>query len=80
MSLFAVIFAMTSVLWQHIASVAVSITAQNMAYGNVQGKVGIIAMVLGWMGFGLLLSHFVCIAVLWINIRLLGQLVDDDDT
>ena len=79
MSLFAVIFAMISVLWQHIASVAVSMTAQNMAYGNVQGKVGVVAMVLGWTGLGLFLSHFVFIAISWLSIRLLNQLVDDDE-
>src|SRR3954454_11806253 len=49
----ASIFILVSVLWQHTASVAASIIAQDLGNGSVKSGVGSTAMVLGWFAFAL---------------------------
>ncbi|POS85058.1 membrane fusion mating protein FIG1 [Erysiphe pulchra] len=50
----ACVFVLVSVLWQHTASVAASIIAQDFGNGSVRSGVGTTAMVLGWFGFTIL--------------------------
>ncbi|RKF53572.1 hypothetical protein OnM2_104008 [Erysiphe neolycopersici] len=50
----ACVFVLVSVLWQHTASVAASIIAQDFGNGSVRSGVGTTAMVLGWFGFSIL--------------------------
>lgn len=57
--LVASVFILVSVLWQHTASVAASIIAQDFGNGSVRSGVGTSSMVLGWFGFTLVaLSTF----------------------
>lgn len=41
--------ALVSVLWQHSSVSAVKIMSQFWTYGTIQGHIGLIALVLGWV-------------------------------
>lgn len=64
-STLASLFSLVSVLWQHLASVAVATTAEGMAYGTLKGHIGLNAMILGWVG----VAAFVLVSIgLWLMI------------
>ncbi|KAG9231026.1 Ca2+ regulator and membrane fusion protein Fig1-domain-containing protein [Amylocarpus encephaloides] len=69
----ASIFVLVSVLWQHTASVAASIIAQDLANGSVKSGVGTTAMVLGWFGFALLIVVTIGLLVMILSIRVLAE-------
>ena len=75
----ASVFVLVSVLWQHTASVAASTIAQDLGNGSLRSGVGTSALVLGWFGFGLLIVVTIGLLIMILSIRLLGQLVDEDD-
>ncbi|KAG4423213.1 hypothetical protein IFR04_003711 [Cadophora malorum] len=69
----ASIFVLVSVLWQHTASVAASIIAQDFGNGSVKSGVGTTAMVLGWFGFALLIIVTIGLLVMILSIRVLSE-------
>jgi hypothetical protein len=69
----ASIFVLVSVLWQHTASVAASIIAQDLGNGSVKSGVGTTAMVLGWFGFALLIVVTIGLLVMILSIRVLAE-------
>ncbi|CAG8972614.1 hypothetical protein HYALB_00005383 [Hymenoscyphus albidus] len=69
----ASIFVLVSVLWQHTASVAASIIAQDLGNGSVRSGVGTTAMVLGWFGFALLIVVTIGLLVMILSIRVLAE-------
>lgn len=69
----ASIFVLVSVLWQHTASVAASIIAQDFGNGSVLSGVGTTAMVLGWFGFALLIIVTIGLLVMILSIRVLSE-------
>ncbi|MCJ1411710.1 hypothetical protein MMC19_005802 [Ptychographa xylographoides] len=73
----ASVFVLVSVLWQHTASVAASTIAQDLGNGSVQSGVGTAAIVLGWIGFSLLIIVTIGLLVMILSIQLLDTLVDD---
>ena len=72
----ASIFVLVSVLWQHTASVAASIIAQDLGNGSVLSGVGTSAMVLGWFSFTLLIIVTIGLLVMILSIRVLAQIMD----
>ncbi|OBT49197.1 hypothetical protein VE00_00148 [Pseudogymnoascus sp. WSF 3629] len=70
------IFVLVSVLWQHTASVAASIIAQDLANGSVKSGVGVTAMVLGWFGFALLIIVTIGLLVMILSIQVLQDMSD----
>jgi Ca2+ regulator and membrane fusion protein Fig1 len=72
----ASIFILVSVLWQHTASVAASIIAQDLGNGSVISGVGTSAMVLGWCSFTLLIIVTIGLLVMILSIRVLAELAD----
>ncbi|KAK6067145.1 hypothetical protein SCUP234_11737 [Seiridium cupressi] len=72
----ASIFVLVSVLWQHTASVAASIIAQDFGNGSVLSGVGTSAMVMGWFSFTLLIIVTIGLLVMILSIRVLSQMVD----
>jgi len=69
----ASIFILVSVLWQHTASVAASIIAQDLGNGSVLSGVGTTAMVLGWFSFALLIVVTIGLLVMILSIRVLSE-------
>jgi len=69
----ASIFVLVSVLWQHTASIAASIIAQDLGNGSVKSGVGTTAMVLGWFGFALLIIVTIGLLVMILSIRVLTE-------
>jgi hypothetical protein len=69
----ASIFVLVSVLWQHTASVAASIIAQDLGNGSVKSGVGTTAMVLGWFSFTLLIIVTIGLLVMILSIRVLSE-------
>lgn len=69
----ASIFVLVSVLWQHTASVAASIIAQDLGNGSVLSGVGTTAMVLGWFGFALLIVVTIGLLVMILSISVLAE-------
>jgi hypothetical protein len=72
----ASVFVLVSVLWQHTASVAASIIAQDLANGSVLSGVGTSAMVMGWFSFTLLIIVTIGLLVMILSIRVLRELAD----
>ncbi|KAI0475618.1 membrane fusion mating protein FIG1 [Xylariaceae sp. FL0804] len=72
----ASIFVLVSVLWQHTASVAASIIAQDFGNGSVRSGVGTSAITIGWFSFALLIIVTIGLLVMILSIRVLTQLVD----
>ncbi|KAK5995684.1 hypothetical protein PT974_04101 [Cladobotryum mycophilum] len=71
----ASIFVLVSVLWQHTASVAASVIAQDFGNGAVKSGVGTSAMVMGWFSFTLLIIVTIGLLVMILSIRVLSQMV-----
>ncbi|KAH7029148.1 Ca2+ regulator and membrane fusion protein Fig1-domain-containing protein [Microdochium trichocladiopsis] len=72
----ASIFILVSVLWQHTASVAASIIAQDFGNGSVMSGIGSSAMVLGWFSFTLFIIVTIGLLVMILSIRVLTDLTD----
>lgn len=72
----ASIFVLVSVLWQHTASVAASVIAQDFGNGSVRSGVGTSAMVMGWFSFTLLIIVTIGLLVMILSIRVLAQIMD----
>ncbi|KAF1811303.1 membrane fusion mating protein FIG1 [Eremomyces bilateralis CBS 781.70] len=70
------IFILVSVLWQHTASVAAAVIAQDFGNGNVKSGVGTSSMVLGWFSFALLVIVTIGLLVMIISIVVLDKLTD----
>jgi len=68
------IFVLVSVLWQHTASVAASVIAQDFGNGSVRSGVGTDAMVLGWFSFALLIVVTIGLLVMILSIRVLSDM------
>ncbi|KAH8174783.1 ca2+ regulator and membrane fusion protein fig1 domain-containing protein [Sarocladium implicatum] len=77
----ASIFVLVSVLWQHTASVAASVIAQDFGNGSVKSGVGTSAMVMGWFSFALLIIVTIGLLVMILSIRVLTAMTkrDHDD-
>ncbi|KAK0384387.1 hypothetical protein NLU13_8474 [Sarocladium strictum] len=71
----ASIFILVSVLWQHTASVAASVIAQDFGNGSVKSGVGTSAMVMGWFSFALLIIVTIGLLVMILSIRVLTAMV-----
>ncbi|RDA91299.1 hypothetical protein CP533_6336 [Ophiocordyceps camponoti-saundersi (nom. inval.)] len=74
----ASIFVLVSVLWQHTASVAASIIAQDFANGAVRSGVGTSAMVMGWFAFTLLIIVTIGLVIMILSIRVLSEYLPDN--
>ncbi|SPO04288.1 uncharacterized protein DNG_06971 [Cephalotrichum gorgonifer] len=70
------IFVLVSVLWQHTASVAASIIAEDFGNGSVKSGVGTSAMVMGWFSFTLLIVVTIGLLVMILSIRVLTEMAD----
>ncbi|KAF5136806.1 hypothetical protein MHUMG1_03299 [Metarhizium humberi] len=73
----ASIFVLVSVLWQHTASVAASVIAQDFGNGSVKSGVGTSAMVMGWFSFTLLIIVTIGLLVMILSMRVLKQMMRD---
>ena len=73
----ATMLALVSMMWQHVASVAVATTAQNMGYGAVKSHVGAASMALGWLGFACLTISMIGLLVMMLSISLLKLLTNE---
>ncbi|KAH7157121.1 Ca2+ regulator and membrane fusion protein Fig1-domain-containing protein [Dactylonectria macrodidyma] len=71
----ASIFVLVSVLWQHTASVAASVIAQDFGNGAVRSGVGTSAMVLGWFSFALLIIVTIGLLVMILSMSVLSAIV-----
>ncbi|KAK1783355.1 Ca2+ regulator and membrane fusion protein Fig1-domain-containing protein [Copromyces sp. CBS 386.78] len=71
----ATIFVLVSVLWQHTASVAASVIAQDFGNGSVMAGVGSSAMVLGWFSFTLLIIVTIGLLVMILSMRVLREIM-----
>jgi hypothetical protein len=71
----AAIFVLVSVLWQHTASVAASVIAQDFGNGAVKSGVGTSAMVLGWFSFALLIVVTIGLLIMILSISVLSSMV-----
>lgn len=69
------IFVLVSVLWQHTASVAASVIAQDFGNGAVKSGVGTSAMVLGWFSFALLIVVTIGLLIMILSISVLSSMV-----
>lgn len=72
----ASIFVLVSVLWQHTASVAASIIAQDLANGSVLSGVGSSAMVMGWFSFTLLIIVTIGLLVMILSMDVLSRIME----
>lgn len=70
------IFVLVSVLWQHTASVAASVIAQDFGNGSIKSGVGTSAMILGWFGFSLLIIVTIGLLVMLLSMSVLDKLTD----
>ncbi|KAJ4376835.1 hypothetical protein N0V85_009004 [Neurospora sp. IMI 360204] len=71
----ATIFVLVSVLWQHTASVAASVIAQDFGNGSVMAGVGSSAMVMGWFSFTLLIIVTIGLLVMILSMRVLREIM-----
>ena len=73
----AILLALISSLWQHVAAVAFQTIVQDMAYGSVRGEVGAAAIVLGWGSLVLYIVAFIVMLLYVLSVRILDALADD---
>lgn len=71
------IFALISVLWQHVNSSAAGTMAESLTYGAVESHVGTAAMVLGWAAVALICLGVLALLVIIMSITLLTKLTDE---
>ena len=74
-SMLASLLALVSMMWQHTASVAAAIIAQDLGYGTVKGGAGAKALALGWSGFAMVTLTSIGLLVLMLSDNLLDELV-----
>lgn len=72
------IFSGISVLWQHIAAVAVATSTTTLIGGAVKSHVGTASMVLAWAATFLLAISTFGVLLMIVSIALLDKLTDDD--
>jgi hypothetical protein len=72
------IFSGISVLWQHIAAVAVATSTTALIGGAVKSHVGTASMALAWAAMLLLAISTAGVLVMILSIALLDRLTDDD--
>ena len=73
------IFALISVLWQHVNSSAAGTMAETLTYGAVEGHVGTGAMILGWAGVALICIVALAMLVMIMSVSIIRQLDDEDE-
>ena len=78
-SIFASALALVSILWQHIASVAFTTSLQNLTYGGVQGRLGVLDLVLGWTAVASIMLVSAGLVLLYQSIAMLDRLVVGED-
>lgn len=71
-------FFLVSALWQHIASAATVSVARSLTHEQLHGHVGAAATALVWMTFGVSCLPFIGLLVMYLSIRLLDRLTDED--
>ena len=77
--LLALLFLITAILWQHVAVVAHAATTEAAFQGAVRGKVGNVAMGLGWGSIGLVMLVGVGVLIMILNLRLLNQQITAEE-
>ncbi|OGM49811.1 hypothetical protein ABOM_001492 [Aspergillus bombycis] len=73
----AFIFALVSILWQHINSSAAGTMAESLTYGAVESHVGTAAMILGWAAVVCLGIVVLALLIMLMSISLLRRLTDE---
>ena len=77
LSIFASTLAIVSMLWQHVASVTFVTSAEDTAYGTIKGEVGMVGLVLGWIGAAVMAIGTCGLVVLYLSVSVLDRLIDD---
>ncbi|EIT73576.1 hypothetical protein AO1008_04837 [Aspergillus oryzae 100-8] len=77
MSTLGFIFALISILWQHINSSAAGTMSESLTYGAIESHVGTAAMVLGWAAVVCLGVVALALLVMIMSISLLRQLTEE---
>lgn len=81
-ALLAIFFAscleFTAILWQHTASVATITVATTIWHGTVGSKVGVAAMVIGWIAVPLLVIATWQLLVFILSLQMMARLTDDE--
>ncbi|GAB1198082.1 hypothetical protein APSETT444_007390 [Aspergillus pseudonomiae] len=72
------IFALISILWQHINSSAAGTMAESLTYGAIESHVGTAAMILGWAAVACLGIVTLALLVMIMSISLLRRLTDGE--
>ena len=70
----AAVFILISVLWQHTASVSAASVTEDFGNGSVHSGVGTSAMVLGWLGFVLLITVTIGLLLMLLSMSALARL------
>ena len=65
----AVLLALISSLWQHIAAVAFTTTVRKMAYGSVKSEVGTAAIAFAWVSLALYIFALCAMLVMTVSLR-----------
>lgn len=77
--MFASAFAVVSILWQHIASVAFTTSMQNLTYGGIQGRLSVVGLALGWTAVASIMLVSAGLVVMYQSIAMLDRLVVGED-
>jgi hypothetical protein len=70
----ASVFILISVLWQHTASVSAASVTEDFGNGSVHSGVGTSAMVLGWLGFVLLITVTIGLLLMLLSMSAIARL------
>ena len=76
-STFASLLALIAMLWTHVANVAMVTVTQDISYGAVEGKLGTVGLVIGWVAVASIAVGASGLSVMHYNIRMLKTLTDD---
>lgn len=71
------IFALISILWQHINSSATGTLSESLTYGAIESHVGTAAMILGWAAVVCLGVVALALLIMIMSISLLRELTED---
>ncbi|CAI7627224.1 unnamed protein product [Penicillium glandicola] len=71
-------FGLMSALWQHINSSATATMTEILTYGAISGRVGGVAMALGWLSTGLIAFTCIWLFVIILSIEFIRRLTDED--
>jgi hypothetical protein len=69
----AALLVFVSVFWQHIASSGAVTMVQSLSYGALKGKLGVVAVVLGWCAVVLDAISAVGILIMILSINILAE-------